>query len=125
MSKELEEKKASHEITDKESNICDVLYICLEMTARGFRFENIDITKSDAKKFLVTDDKKGLIIPFSALDGLGDSVAKTIIRERNKSPFYSIEDLQARGKVSKTLIDKMKTMHVLDGIPDSNQLSLF
>ncbi len=122
---ELEEKKASHEITDKESNICDVLYICLEMTARGFRFENIDITKSDAKKFLVTDDKKGLIIPFSALDGLGDSVAKTIIRERNKSPFYSIEDLQARGKVSKTLIDKMKTMHVLDGIPDSNQLSLF
>jgi len=122
---ELEEKKASHEITDKESNICDVLYICLEMTARGFHFENIDITKSDANKFLVTEDKKGLIIPFSALDGLGDAVAKTIIRERDKSPFYSIEDLQMRGKVSKTLVDKMKNMHILDGIPDSNQLSLF
>ena len=95
------------------------------MTARGFRFENIDITKSDANKFLVTEDKKGLIIPFSALDGLGDAVAKTIIKERKKSPFYSIEDLQSRGKVSKTLIDKMKEMHVLDELPESNQLSLF
>ena len=122
---ELEEKKALRETSNKEEEICDVLYICLEMTARGFHFENIDITKSDANKFLVTDDKKGLIIPFSALDGLGDAVAKTIIKERKKSPFYSIEDLQARGKVSKTLIDKMKEMHVLDGLPDSNQLSLF
>ena len=122
---ELEEKKALRETSNKEESICDVLYICLEMTARGFHFENIDITKSDATKFIVTEDKKGLIIPFSALDGLGDAVAKTIIKERKKSPFYSIEDLQARGKVSKTLIDKMKEMHVLDGLPESNQLSLF
>ena len=122
---ELEEKKALREASNKEEEICDVLYICLEMTARGFRFENIDITKSDANKFLVTEDKKGLIIPFSALDGLGDAVAKTIIKERKKSPFYSIEDLQSRGKVSKTLIDKMKEMHVLDELPESNQLSLF
>ena len=122
---ELEEKRALRESSNKEDVICDVLYLCLEMTARGFHFENIDITKSDANKFLVTEDKKGLIIPFSALDGLGDSVAQKIIKERKKSPFYSIEDLQARGKVSKTLIDKMKEMHVLDGLPESNQLSLF
>ncbi len=122
---ELEEKKASREASNKEESICDVLYLCLEMTARGFHFENIDISKSDAKNFKVTEDGKGLIIPFSALDGLGDAVAKTIIKERAKAPFYSIEDLQIRGKVSKTLVDKLKDMHVLDGIPESNQLSLF
>ncbi len=122
---ELEEKRAAKEISNKEESICDVLYLCLEMTARGFHFENINVQKSDATKFVVSEDGKGLIIPFRALDGLGDSVAKTIIKERNKSTFYSIEDLQVRGKLSKTLIDKLKTLHVLDDIPESNQLTLF
>ena len=63
--------------------------------------------------------------PFNAIDGLGDTVAKNIVAERGKGKFLSIEDVQKRGKVSQTLIDRMKEMGILDGLSDSNQLSLF
>ena len=63
--------------------------------------------------------------PFNAIDGLGDTVAKNIVREREINRFLSIEDVQVRGKVSKTLIDKMVEMGILEGLPNSNQLSLF
>ena len=36
-----------------------------------------------------------------------------------------MEDVQKRGKVSGTLIDKMKEMDILKDLPESNQLSLF
>ena len=44
------------------------------------------------------------------------------ISNKNQSLF---EDLQMRSKLSSTLIDKMRDMHILDGLPESSQLSLF
>ena len=66
-----------------------------------------------------------MIPPFRTIDGLGDTVGKTICQERSEKEFLSIEDLQKRGKVSTTLIDKMKSMGILKDLPESNQLSLF
>ena len=43
----------------------------------------------------------------------------------NKRKFLSIEELQIRAKISETLIDVLKNMHILDGMDESNQLSLF
>ena len=63
--------------------------------------------------------------PFSSIEGLGDTVAKNIVAERQKGKFISIEDVQKRAKISQTLIDKMKEMGILEGLPDSNQLTLF
>ena len=48
-----------------------------------------------------------------------------MVEARKKGDFLSIEDVQKRGKVSQTLIDKMKDMGILEGLPDSNQLTLF
>ena len=50
---------------------------------------------------------------------------RAILLRREKRYFLSIEDLQKRAKVSQTLIDKMKAMHILDHLPESSQLSLF
>ena len=82
---------------------------------------------SNAGKVLgvLSEDKKTLICPFRTLDGLGDQVASKIIEERNKQPFISIEDLQIRGKVSTTTIDKLRSLNVLNGLPETSQLSLF
>ncbi len=114
------------EATNKETSILESLKIALEATARGFKFANINLEKSDATKFIIdTEHENTLIPPFSTIDGLGITVAKQIVEERNKKPFLSIEDVQMRGKVSKTLIEKMKEMQILSDLPDSNQLSLF
>ena len=90
-----------------------------------FYFKNIDIEKSDAKNFVITEDQKGLIIPFRALDGLGDSVAKAICKAREVAPFISQEDLKTRGKCPSSAIDKLKELGCLDNLSESNQLSLF
>jgi len=95
------------------------------MTARGLKFGNVDIEQSAATTFKISEDNLTLIPPFSTIDGLGDTVAKTIVEEREKGMFLSIDDLQKRGKVSSTLIEKMKSMGILDHMDESSQLSLF
>lgn len=116
----------SHEITKKEGDILETLKIALEATARGIKFANINLQKSDAVKFIKSDTEENTLIPpFRAIDGLGDTVGKTIVQEREIKEFLSMEDLQKRGKVSTTLIDKMRSMKILDSLPESNQLSLF
>ena len=95
------------------------------MVCRGFYFKKIDVDKSDGKKFIITEDQKGLIIPFRALDGLGDNVADAIVKAREGGPFISMEDLRNRGKVNNSALEKLKELGCLDTLPESNQLSLF
>ena len=114
------------EITKKEGDVLEALKIALEATARGIKFGNIDLQRSDAVKFIKSETAENTLIPpFRAIDGLGDTVGKTICSERSEREFLSIEDLQKRGKVSQTLIEKMKSMKILNDLPESNQLSLF
>ena len=113
-----------YEATNKENGQAESLKVALEATARGIKFLNIDLYKSDAVVWVAKNETE-IYPPFNAIDGLGENVAKAIVKEREQSPFLSIEDVQKRGKVSKTLIDKMIEMGILEGLPESNQLSLF
>ncbi len=110
---------------NKETSLKDELQLAMEMYKRGISFKMIDLNKSDAKNFIIDDDGKSLIFPFRGLDGLGENVARAIVEERNKAPFLSIEDVASRAHINSTTIEKMKTLHIFDGMPESNQLSLF
>ena len=114
-----------YDATNKETSVLETLKLALEATARGFKFGNIDLQKSDGKNYIIADDGITLISPFRTLDGLGDSVANQIIESRNEKPFYCIEDFQTRGHVNQTTLEKLKSLGVLDGMPESAQLSLF
>ena len=121
---EIEEK--GNAASNKEKDTYSVLQVCLEAAARGIKFKNIDINKSHSKYFILDEEEENtLILPFRAMDGLGENVATGVVEEREKQPFMSIEDLQKRGHISKTLIEKMQAMGILDGMGESNQLSLF
>lgn len=113
-----------YEATNKENGQAESLKVALEATARGIKFLNVDLYESEATVWVAKNDTE-IYPPFNAIDGLGDTVAKNIVAEREKGKFISIEDVQKRAKVSQTLIDKMKEMGILEGMPDSNQLSLF
>ena len=110
--------------TNKEAGQLESLKVCLEAAARGIKFAPIDLNKSEATTFGVLDDET-VLPPFSAIDGLGDTVAKAIVEEREKRPFTSIEDLQKRAKISQTLLDKLRRMKILEGLDESDQLTLF
>ena len=120
----IEIQTKGYDATNKESGQLESLKVCLEATARGIKFVPIELDKSDATVWGVKDDNN-IYPPFASIDGLGDTVAKAIVEEREKRPFTSIEDLQKRAKISQTLIDKLKKMRILDGLDESDQLSLF
>jgi DNA polymerase-3 subunit alpha (Gram-positive type) len=109
--------------TKKEKDLLTVLEIALEMCERGMSFKNVDLYKSKATEFVI--EGNSLIPPFNAIPGLGESVAKQIVAAREEREFLSKEDLQTRGRVSKSLIEYMEQLGVLEGLPDENQLSLF
>ena len=113
-----------YEASNKENGQAESLKVALEASARGIKFLNVDLYNSEATVWTCKNENE-IYPPFNAIDGLGDVVAQNIVREREKAKFLSVEDVQTRGKVSQTLIDKMKDMGILDGLPDSNQLSLF
>ena len=121
----IEITEKGYSASNKENNILECLKLALEALARGITFAPIDINKSDAMYFVLSDDEKTLIPPFRSIDGLGDVVARSIVEEREKKPFLSIEDLQKRAKISSTLLAKMRSMGILDNMDESSQLSLF
>ncbi len=112
-----------HDASPKEKNLVTVLEIALEMTERGYRFEKPDLYRSEASEFIIDGD--ALIPPFDAIPSLGTNVAKQIVEARKDGEFLSKEDLQQRGRVSKTVIGHMEELGCLEGMPESNQLSLF
>jgi len=118
-------KEKQFDVTAKEEAVADTLAVALEMHARGFRFKNIDIKKSKAKTFVIEEDENALVIPFMAVDGLGEACAYKIEEERDQKEFFCVEDFAGRGKVNKTTVDKLRELHVFDGMPESAQLSLF
>ncbi len=120
----IEIQNKGYDATNKELGQLESLRVALEATARGIKFLPINLYKSNATLWMVDDDFS-IYPPFSSIDGLGDTVAIKIAQERDKGAFISIEDLQSRGKVSQTLTDKMRMMGILDGMPESSQLSLF
>ncbi|MGG1398386.1 PolC-type DNA polymerase III [Bacillus salipaludis] len=111
------------EASNKEKNLLTVLELALEMTERGFSFKKIDLYKSSASEFII--EGNSLIPPFNSIPGLGTNVALSIVKAREEGEFLSKEDLQQRGKVSKTILEYLDKQGCLESLPEQNQLSLF
>ncbi|MEH7415809.1 PolC-type DNA polymerase III [Neobacillus drentensis] len=111
------------EASNKEKNLLTVLELALEMTERGYSFQNYDLYKSDASEFIIEGNT--LIPPFNSIPGLGTNAAYNIVKARGEGEFLSKEDLQQRGKVSKTILEYLDKQGCLAALPEQNQLSLF
>ena len=125
---EIESAKAdkSRKVEKKEQDLYDALELCQEMYMRGYHFANLSITRSDATEFILDpDDDKAIIPPFSAVDSLGENVARSIIKARNEKAFLSKEDLLNRTGLSRTLVDRLDLLGALEGLDEENQLTLF
>lgn len=107
----------------KEKNLLTVMELALEMNERGFRFQKVDLYKSSADQFII--EGESLIPPFNSIPGLGTNAAFNIVKAREEGEFLSKEDLQQRGKVSKTIIEFLDNHGCLESLPEQNQLSLF
>ena len=111
-----------NEATNKELDLLTVLESAYEMYKRGVQLLKVDIYKSHATQFKVVDQK--LLPPLISVPGLGETVAKKIYEEAQEE-FISLEDFRKRTKASKTVVEMLQKQGCLQGIPESNQLSLF
>lgn len=122
--RELHRKDVDKTISAAEKDTQTTLEVCHEFYKRGFIFEPMDVYKSDATKFIVTE--KGLIPPFTSMPGIGEQAALNIVEERKKGRFLSAEELSVRcPKVSKSVIELLGEIGALGSMPRSTQISLF
>lgn len=109
--------------TAKDKTEFATLQIVNEMLARGIEVLPIDIYKSEAKMFNIEDGK--IRLPFSSLSGVGEAAAESLANGRKEGKYLSIEELKQRTKVSTAVIEGLKAVGALNGIPESSQMSLF
>lgn len=119
----IEIDRLGNNATAKEKNLMTLLESVYEMYLRDIKLLKVDLYKSDANKFTVTED--GILPPLASLQGVGTSAAQNIAAARQESSFISMDDLRERAKVSKTVVEILKNHGCLNGLPESNQLSLF
>ena len=111
------------EASAKEQSSVSSLQLINECMARGYKFLPIDLEKSDAYAFL--PENGAIRMPFSALGGLGENAALNIVRAREEEPFFSVEDLRTRAKLTKSVIEVLRDIGALDNLNETDQLSFF
>ena len=117
-------KKLGREASQKEKEMVSTLELVNECYARGIKFLPISLTESDANEFLPAGEY-AIRLPFLSLNGLGENAAQRIVEERNKSPFFSIDDLQTRAGLNKSVVEILRAKKILDGLSETDQLSMF
>ena len=110
-------------LSKKEQDILGIAEVVLEFYARGFTIEKVDLYKSDSDQFKVTEN--GLLPPLRALQGVGENAARSIVAIRGSSEIMSKDDLRKRAKVTKTVIETLSQHGCLEGLSETNQLSIF
>ncbi len=116
-------KQKGKEASKKELDVYENMLIFNEMFERGLEVLPLHLTKSHARKYLVEEGKMRL--PFVALDGVGDKAADALYEAAQSGNYLSKSEFQTLAGASKTVIQKLSDMGVLDELPETNQMTLF
>lgn len=116
-------KQKGKEATKKELDVYENMLIFNEMFERGLEVLPIHLHKSHSRKFLVEDGKMRL--PFGALGGVGEKAADALYEAAQSGNFLSRQEFQMESGVSKTIIQTLTDMGVLNELPETNQMTLF
>ncbi|HEY8530880.1 MAG TPA: PolC-type DNA polymerase III, partial [Limnochorda sp.] len=118
--------------TARDKNVVTILEVVLEALARGIGFQPVDLYKSHPTRFRVETGREGeggmkawLRPPLMALPGVGRQAAMAIAEAREEGPFGSMENLQSRSRVSRTVVEVLRDHGALGALPEKDQLTLF
>jgi DNA polymerase-3 subunit alpha (Gram-positive type) len=116
-------KQKGFEATAKENAEYATLQIINEMMARKIEVLPVDIYKSDSHMFKIEDGK--IRLPFSSLAGVGGAAADALAEASKNNTYLSVEDVQIKTKVSKSVIELLNNCGALGDLPETTQMSLF
>ncbi|MDL2218837.1 PolC-type DNA polymerase III [Ruminococcaceae bacterium OttesenSCG-928-O06] len=117
-------EKLREERTPKNEDILASLQLVNECLCRGHQFLPIELGKSRAKTYMV--EEEGIRLPFLALKGVGETAATALENATLAGQSYlSVEELQLESGVSSAVMEALEKTGALEGMPKSNQLTLF
>lgn len=116
-------KKKGNDMDNKEADLLTILEVVYEMNKRGIDLLPIDLYKSRATEFVIEGDK--IRPPFSSIAGVGGNAAIGIAEGAKGGEYTSIENFQARTGANSAVIKALSDLGCLDGLPETDQLSLF
>ncbi len=116
-------KRLGNEATKTDKDMYSVLELVLEMYERGFNFLPIDLYKSEPVKFKVEDG--AIRPPLNSIAGMGDVAAMGIGEARKNGEFISKQDIKKRAKVGDVAISLLEKFGCVEGMSETNQMSLF
>lgn len=100
-----------------------LLEILIEMHYRGIELAKVDIEKSEAKTFIIDNGK--ILIPFVAIDQLGEIAANNIVKARSVRPFSSQEDLMKRAGLNNSVMETLRNFKIISNLSATDQQTLF
>ena len=122
--RKINELRRAASLTANEEDLLVTLEAVYEFNMRGFRFAPIEFRKSDASRFLLTEDGQ-IRPPYVAISGLGESAAQDLARAGERGAEYvSVDEIGAAcPKVSQTHLEALKRLGAFGDLPDSSQVS--
>lgn len=114
---------SNKDATPKEQATLEAYFLVYEMLSRGIKFLPVNYLKSDATSYRIEDGN--LRLPFLAIEGCGENAAKAIAQAISTNDYVSIEDIQIKGGINKSVMQKLTEMNVFEGLPASAQMSFF
>lgn len=116
-------KKINKKPSATEQEQYNILQIVYEALVRGVVFLPVDLYKSHSTDYVIEDG--AIRLPFKSLKGLGMAAACNLQSARNGDAYMSVEDLMSRAGISKSVVEMLDGCGALDGLPKTQQISLF
>lgn len=117
-------REMGKEASQKEQDTAELLHVVYEAMLRGVQFLPVDLYKSHWYQFRMEDGK--IRLPFSAIDGLGEAAARSLYDQADvNDPYISCDELQQRTGITKAVMQALKDLGIVDGLPDTSQMSFF
>ena len=119
----MQQIQANPEASQKELDTLEAYFLVYEMLDRGINFLPVHYLKSDATKYTI--ENGNLRLPLMAVDGCGESAAKSLKETINSNNYVSVEDIQIESGINKNVIQALEEMNAFEGLDKTAQMTFF
>ena len=116
-------EKLGNTATAKQKEQLIVYEVVHEAMSRGYSFTEPVLGVAEPCRFCVVDGK--IMMPFNAVNGIGDTAAESLTEAFKEKPFNTLDDVRSRTRLTGTNIDDLKKHGLFAGLPESAQMTIF